>query len=120
MAVIGTGLNTTMAADELPVPTATSLRLATGKDVPTTELAAAYLRALSELLDLWPHDVEGLAERYREDSDTIGRRVRLVLPGDDEVIGTATGVDASGRIVVDADGRQVVAAAGDVTHLRPV
>ncbi|TYQ11044.1 UNVERIFIED_ORG: BirA family biotin operon repressor/biotin-[acetyl-CoA-carboxylase] ligase [Gordonia westfalica J30] len=120
VAVIGTGLNTTMTQDQLPVPTATSLQLATGQDVPLTELAASYLRALSELLDLWPHDVDGLAARYREDSDTIGRRVRLVLPGDEEVVGTATGVDASGRIVVDADGRQVIAAAGDVTHLRPV
>ena len=119
VAVIGTGLNTTMAEDQLPVPTATSLRLATGRDVPLTELAASYLRALSELLDLWPHDLDGLAARYRDDSDTIGRRVRLVLPGNREVVGTATGVDSSGRIVVDADGEQVVAAAGDVTHLRP-
>ncbi|MEO9328222.1 biotin--[acetyl-CoA-carboxylase] ligase [Gordonia aurantiaca] len=120
IAIIGTGLNTTMTVDQLPVPTATSLQLATGRDIPLTELAASYLRALSDLLDLWPHDVRGLAARYREDSDTIGRRVRLVLPGDDEVVGTATGVDASGRIVVDVDGRQVIAAAGDVTHLRPV
>ena len=30
----------------------------------------------------------------------------------------ATGVDAAGRIVIDSDGREVVAAAGDVTHLR--
>ncbi|WP_238423015.1 biotin--[acetyl-CoA-carboxylase] ligase [Gordonia sp. 'Campus'] len=119
IAVIGTGLNTTMTQEQLPVPTATSLRIVAGREVPLTDLAASYLRALSELLDLWPHDLDGLAARYREDSDTIGRRVRLVLPGDKELVGTATGVDRSGRIIVDADGRQVVAAAGDVTHLRP-
>ncbi|MCR5980018.1 biotin--[acetyl-CoA-carboxylase] ligase [Gordonia jinghuaiqii] len=118
IAVIGTGLNTTIPQDQLPVPTATSLRVATGRDVPLTDLAASYLRALSDLLDLWPHDLDGLAARYRESSDTIGRRVRLVLPGDSEVVGTATGFDPAGRIIIDADGRQVVAAAGDVTHLR--
>ncbi|WP_439032436.1 biotin--[acetyl-CoA-carboxylase] ligase [Gordonia terrae] len=119
VAVIGTGVNTTMAEDQLPVPTATSLHLSSGGEVPLTELAVSYLQALSDLLDLWPHDLDGLAARYRDSSDTIGRRVRLVLPGDREVVGVATGVDSSGRIVVDADGQQVVAAAGDVTHLRP-
>lgn len=120
VAVIGTGLNTTMTADQLPVPTATSLRLAGVDEVPLTRLAAAYLGALAELLDHWPHDVGELAARYRTSSDTIGRRVRLVMPGEQEIIGTATGVDDTGRIIVDADGRVVIAAAGDVTHLRPV
>ncbi|MDL9937094.1 biotin--[acetyl-CoA-carboxylase] ligase [Gordonia sp. ABSL1-1] len=120
LAVIGIGINTEMAQDQLPVATATSLRLATGRVVDLDELAGGFLRALDDLLGHWPADIEALAERYRERCDTLGARVRLILPGDQEVIGTAVGVDADGRIIVDADGRQVIAAAGDVTHLRPL
>lgn len=119
VAVIGVGVNTAMTEDQLPVPTATSLGIVTGGEVPVTELAAAYLRALSELLTQWPDDVVGLSAAYRDRSDTIGRRVRVVLPGDKEIVGTATGIDSSGRIIVDTDGRAVVVAAADVTHLRP-
>ncbi|MGV9713491.1 biotin--[acetyl-CoA-carboxylase] ligase [Gordonia sp. NPDC003424] len=119
VAVIGVGVNTTMTAEQLPVPTATSLQIVIGGDVPVTELAAAYLRGLSDLLTRWPDDIEGLAAMYRDRSDTVGRRVRLALPGDREIVGTATGIDESGRIVVDADGRGMVVAAADVTHLRP-
>lgn len=118
VAVIGSGINTAMTEDQLPVPTATSLSIVTGRAVPEAELAAAYLRSLADLLERWPGDVTGLAKLYRERSDTVGRRVRLLLPGDEEVVGIATGVDAAGRIVIDAGGREVVAAAGDVTHLR--
>ncbi|MFW0795983.1 biotin--[acetyl-CoA-carboxylase] ligase [Gordonia sp. CPCC 205515] len=118
IAVIGVGVNTTMTEDQLPVPTATSLAIVTGKDVSVTDLAAAYLRRLAELLDRWPAELGSLAEAYRERSDTIGRRVRVVLPGDKEVVGTATGIDSAGRIVVDANGQDVIVAAADVTHLR--
>ncbi|AZG44834.1 Bifunctional ligase/repressor BirA [Gordonia insulae] len=120
IAVIGIGINTAMTEDQLPVPTATSLQIVTGKPVSASDLAAAFLRALSDLLALWPDDVARLAEIYRERSDTVGRRVRLTLPGDQEVVGLVTGVDSAGRIVIDADGREVVAAAGDVTHLRAI
>ncbi|MXP23138.1 biotin--[acetyl-CoA-carboxylase] ligase [Gordonia sp. HNM0687] len=120
VAVIGIGINTVMTPDELPVPTATSLQISTGSAVSDTELAAAFLRGLADLLTHWPDDLDRLSAAYRERSDTVGQRVRLVLPGDQTVTGTAVGVDAMGRIVLDADGREVVAAAGDVTHLRPL
>ncbi len=120
LAVIGIGINTYMSAEDLPVPTATSLQISTGTEVAHTELAAAFLRGLGDLLTHWPDDLDRLSAAYRDRSDTVGRRVRLVMPGDQTVTGTAVGVDAMGRIVVDAEGRQVVAAAGDVTHLRPL
>ncbi len=120
IAVIGIGINTRMSADDLPVPTATSLLIATGAPVDHTALVAAYLRELSGWLDRWPDDVAGLAAAYRQRCDTIGRRVRLDLPDGSEVLGVASGVDDAGRIEVDADGRSVVASAADVTHLRSV
>ena len=50
---------------------------------------------------------------------TLGQRVRLVLPADRELIGTAVDVDRQGRLLVAADGGTTTAiAAGDVTHLR--
>ncbi|MYR06154.1 biotin--[acetyl-CoA-carboxylase] ligase [Gordonia sp. SID5947] len=120
VAVIGVGLNTAMTEDQLPVPTATSLLIVTGDEVAPADIAEQFLRALSELLALWPADVDRLADMYRDRSDTLGRRVRLVLPGDNELVGTAVRIDRTGRIVIDVDGREVVAAAGDVTHLRPI
>ncbi|GAA1481806.1 biotin--[acetyl-CoA-carboxylase] ligase [Gordonia sinesedis] len=119
VAVVGIGINTDMTADELPVDTATSLRLATGAPVDTAALATAYLRALSEWR--WPLDGAAAVEAYRHRSDTLGRRVRLTLPGGTEVVGTAVDIDPDGRIVVESDGgERTVAAAGDVVHLRPV
>lgn len=120
IAVIGIGINTRMSEDELPVPTATSLMIATGGPVDDTAVAVEYLRALSGWLDRWPDDVDALAAAYRQRCDTVGRRVRLDLPDGTEIVGAATDVDAAGRIVVDSAGTPVVASAADVTHLRTV
>lgn len=120
IAVIGTGLNLDLAGAQPPIETAASLRAVTGSAVDPTALTAAYLRALSDLLTRWPHDRAGLAADYRAASATLGAQVRLVLPGDTEVIGTAIDVDDSGRIVVDGPAGPVTASAGDVTHLRPL
>lgn len=120
--IVGAGLNTNLAADDLPVPTATSLAIETGAPLDTAAVArlgAAYLTALSDLD--WPNGIDHIAQQYRSRCDTVGRRVRLELPGDRVVVGTAVDVDDSGRIVIadDAGGR-MTAAAGDVVHLRPI
>ena len=120
VAVIGTGLNLDLTAAQPPIETATCLRSLTGAPVDPTALAGAYLRSLSALLRRWPDGLDGLAADYRAASATLGRRVRLVLPGDREVIGRAVDVDDEGRIVVEGPDGPVTAAAGDVTHLRTV
>ncbi|NDK91489.1 biotin--[acetyl-CoA-carboxylase] ligase [Gordonia desulfuricans] len=118
IAVVGTGFNTDMTADQLPVPTATSLRIELGEPVDAAALAVDYLRALGGLG--WPDDLATITRRYRDRCDTLGRRVRLILPGDDVRVGTAVDVDPDGRIVVRTDsGEQVSATAADVVHLRP-
>mgnify|MGYP002651879446 CR=1 FL=1 len=67
-----------------------------------------------------PDDVAEVARRYRDRCDTLGRRVRLSLPGERTVEGVADDVDEQGRIVVRTDdGQSFTAAAGDVLHLRP-
>lgn len=118
--VIGTGLNLDLTSAEPAIETATCLRSLTGAPVDPTALTAAYLRSLSVLLDRWPDGLTELADEYRSASATLGRQVRLVLPGDREVTGRAVDVDGEGRIVVDGPDGRVTASAGDVTHLRPV
>ncbi|MGC4934578.1 biotin--[acetyl-CoA-carboxylase] ligase [Gordonia sp. DT30] len=120
--IVGTGINTNLRTDELPVPTATSLRIEGGEPLAAPDLAALaieYLRALSE--QGWPDHLDTIAAAYREHCDTLGRRVRLILPGDTEIIGQAVDIDDDGRIVIEQDGGQrFPAAAGDVVHLRPL
>ena len=112
--VIGAGLNLTMDESELPTPVSTSLTLvgASADDLVDRALAA-YLGELKGLYTgmLAGSDIRALVEA---ECSTIGRSVRVELPGGDNLYGTATGVDGEGRLIVD--GRAI--AAGDVTHLR--
>jgi BirA family biotin operon repressor/biotin-[acetyl-CoA-carboxylase] ligase len=50
---------------------------------------------------------------------TIGSEVRVVLPGDRKLIGTARAIDREGRLIIDCGGESVAVSAGDVFHLRP-
>lgn len=120
VAVIGTGLNTTLEAADVPVETATSLRLAGAEDPDRTALAIAYLRHLDAGLAAWTNDPATARAEYLAACVTVGRAVTVTLPGDEVLRGTAVDVDVEGRIVVDdeAGGRHVLSA-GDVTHLRP-
>ncbi|MCU1411400.1 MAG: Biotin--[acetyl-CoA-carboxylase] ligase [Rhodoglobus sp.] len=112
--VIGAGLNLTMDESELPTPVSTSLTLvgASADDLVDRALAA-YLGELKGLYTgmLAGSDIRALVEA---ECSTIGRSVRVELPGGDNLYGTATGIDGEGRLLVD--GRAI--AAGDVTHLR--
>ena len=129
--VIGAGLNLTMNADELPTATSTSLALAGGFDADNLDdgqadaVLAAYLRALRSLYTDFVRlgadpDASGIRELVSEKCTTLGQQVRVELPGGDNLYGTATGIDRSGRLEVrrSADGVTTAVAAGDVTHLR--
>lgn len=123
--VVGIGLNVSMAREELPVPTATSLVLENAAVSDRDTLLRAILRGIGAEVDSWRDSgwsTENLAVRYRERCDTVGRRVRVELPGNKELLGEATDIDQQGRIVVrdDATGDRVPVAAGDVTHLRAI
>jgi BirA family biotin operon repressor/biotin-[acetyl-CoA-carboxylase] ligase len=114
--VIGAGLNTAMTPDELPVPTATSLRIAGADPLEADAVVARYLTGLRGHLEREPDD---LRERVTGRLSTRGRTVRVDLPDGSALSGVATGVDSEGRLVIDVDGRGTVAvAAGDVVHVR--
>jgi len=115
-AVLGIGLNVHQTAEELPVATATSVRLATGRDVDRTPLLESLLARLREQYAAWSTG-GGAAVRpaYLEACVTLGRDVRVVLPGGGELVGRASDVDDGGRLVVGG----TAVAAGDVVHVRP-
>ena len=128
--VIGAGLNVTMSAEQLPVPTATSLLLA-GADRAEAggaelfdRVLAAYLHSLRALVTgLWQSggdaDRSGLRAAVIARCTTIDREVRVELPGGAELLGRAVGIDAVGRLEVRDEAGQVRAvAAGGIIHLR--
>ena len=49
---------------------------------------------------------------------TVGRDVRVELPGGQPLVGRATGIDDSGRLVVLGPDGETVVGAGDVVHVR--
>jgi BirA family transcriptional regulator, biotin operon repressor / biotin---[acetyl-CoA-carboxylase] ligase len=120
--VVGLGLNVTLQREELPVPTATSLQLLGAATLDRQLLVSAILDRLDGLLDRWRSvggDDDQLRSDYARCSLTIGTTVRALLPGDREIVGVATAIDASGRLLIDEHGTEHCVAAGDITHLRP-
>jgi BirA family biotin operon repressor/biotin-[acetyl-CoA-carboxylase] ligase len=114
LAIIGIGINVGLGAEDLPVPTATSLAIA-GSSVDRTEVFTAVVPALSTILGALRSEPTAVLERYRTECDTIGREVTVSLPDGEELRGTATGLDRNGRLMV---GDRAIGA-GDVVHVRP-
>jgi len=114
--VIGSGVNTAMRAEELPVPTATSFA-ALGAACDEDALVADYLAELDRLLSALGAGGEAAADVRAAVSGscvTLGRAVAVSLPDGSTLRGTAAALDEDGRLVVD--GRAV--SAGDVVHVR--
>lgn len=130
VAVVGIGLNVAHRPDELPAGAGglpgTSLAIEGGR-TDRTELAVALLTEFDRWERRWRAAQgdpvgSGLLDAYRAGCSTIGQPVRVELPAGGpsaEILGTATDVDADGRLIVQAaDGRHAVSA-GDVVHVRP-
>ena len=118
--VLGLGINVHLAADELPVPTATSLAvLRPDRTFVRAEIMATVLAALALLYHRWEarRDSE-LVEEYLARCDTLGRTVRVLQADGSSTEGQAVAVDAAGRLQVRTDTGVEAFAAGDVLHLR--
>ncbi len=119
--VVGLGLNVTLTADEAPDPRATSLLMLGSSITDRDFLLKCILGELISRIDQWRsaggRDSE-LMNAYRQRSATLGARVRAILPGDREVIGTACAIDDLGRLSIDTGAETVRVSAGDIVHLR--
>jgi BirA family transcriptional regulator, biotin operon repressor / biotin---[acetyl-CoA-carboxylase] ligase len=130
--VVGIGLNVSTEPDELPPPgpgpagslAATSLRIAAPPGPDRGVLLAAILTGFERSYRAWTRafgDAErsGLRAGYTRRCTTIGRQVRVELPGARLLTGLATGIDRDGRLLVrTGTGAELPVAAGDVVHLR--
>jgi BirA family biotin operon repressor/biotin-[acetyl-CoA-carboxylase] ligase len=121
--VVGIGLNVTLRPDELPVPDATSLAIEQAACTDRDPLLRALLRALDTELRQWcAHEgdplASGLRHAYQQRCATLGERVRVELPGQPELTGTAVEIDTEGRLVVVSHGQRRALSVGDVTHVR--
>jgi BirA family biotin operon repressor/biotin-[acetyl-CoA-carboxylase] ligase len=143
--VAGVGLNVTLTRAELPVPTATSLLLEDAACLDRGRLLAAVLTELASRYTAWAAGpdaaapgagprpapgppapgppvpgppAESLRAEYLRWCVTIGREVRVELPGGALLTGTATDVDEAGRLAVRTGPGSTLVGAGDVVHVR--
>jgi BirA family biotin operon repressor/biotin-[acetyl-CoA-carboxylase] ligase len=132
--VVGAGLNVLQAKSELPIETATSISIESGQSIELDQILAAYLEQLKEHYVAWVSslgdaDLSGLRTKVLAACSSLGTtkgsrfgnsRVRVILPGDQEVLGNALGIDETGRLLVQAEGGKelIAVAAGDIVHLR--
>ncbi len=113
--IVGMGLNVGTRAADLPLESATSMRVAGGRPVSREDVLGAYLTALAVLV----HGGAAAARTaYSQVSATIGADVEVTQGVGVVLRGRASGVDADGRLVVETDAGPLSLAAGDVVHLR--
>jgi len=123
--VVGAGLNILQTKAELPIEAATSLVIEGNSDASIDAVLAGYLQNLKELYQSWVSAngdavQSGLRNQVIESCSTLGLSVKAILPGEQELLGKAVGLDDTGRLILQPDsGAEVVAvAAGDIVHLR--
>ena len=123
--VIGAGLNISQAPVDLPIEAATSLHIETQQKFSRNDVLRVYLENLSGLyaaLKAAAGDpiASGLKGKVDQRCITIGREVRVILPGNQELFGRAVAIDDTGRLLVQpSNGQELFAvSAGDIVHLR--
>lgn len=120
LVVVGVGVNVGQGESDLPVETATSLRLL-GVNATRESVAAGIARHFAALHHVLcaggPDDLAGLRTAYREHCATIGSDVVAHLPNE-KVHGVAVGVADGGELLLSTVAGERSIAAGDVVHVR--
>jgi BirA family transcriptional regulator, biotin operon repressor / biotin---[acetyl-CoA-carboxylase] ligase len=121
--VVGIGMNLSGGRDELPVAGATSLALEGAAGTSAGRLLAGVLGELERWYLAWSGALGdavscGLHQEYQRLCGTLGRQVKVSLPGGRTVAGLAAEVDSAGRLVVRSASGPVPVSAGDVVHVR--
>lgn len=130
--VIGIGLNVNVPRESFPEelrPIAASLHEASRQPIDRNRLIAQLLLDLEQSLDeLRTHGPARLLRAYTTRCVTLGRRVRVLLGGDQELLGTAEAIGADGALRIRASSPSLALGsqppplidirAADVIHLR--
>lgn len=128
--VIGIGLNVNVPRELFPDelrPIATSLFESSHRLIDRNRLLARLLLELEQSLDeLRDHGSSRLLQAYQRRCTTLGRRVRVVLGTNEELLGTAVAITADGTLQVrpstenSGTGKAplIDIRAGDVIHVR--
>jgi BirA family transcriptional regulator, biotin operon repressor / biotin---[acetyl-CoA-carboxylase] ligase len=122
--VVGIGINVSSGRDELPVKGATSLAAEGAAGTAAGRLLAGVLGEMERWYLAWTGTLGdatscGLRQEYQQLCGTLGRQVRVSLPGGEIVAGQAAEVDGAGRLVVRSPSSGLVpVSAGDVVHVR--
>lgn len=123
-AVVGVGLNTHWASDEIPHDLAgkvTSLAIELGDDRVSerVEILARVLVHLEAAYDLMHDDAAALLDEVRRRSSILGRTVRVSHTNGRAETGTARAILDDGALEVEVDGCIRAVHAADVERLEP-
>jgi BirA family biotin operon repressor/biotin-[acetyl-CoA-carboxylase] ligase len=117
-AIIGIGINVNQADGDFPdelKDTASSLRIASGRECDRAALSAKVITELDNIL----RNIKSkqLIKELCEKSCTIGREVELTTQGK-SIRGFALGIDSKGGLIVSSAEKKLVVTAGEVIHCR--
>lgn len=119
--VIGLGINVDWRGRARSGEAATwaSLAEVAESDIDRFDVLADLLVALDRRLIQAEHEPDRLLDAYRRRCTTLGREVRVIVPGG-VLVGTAEDVDSTGALQLRCGQRSVTVTVGDVEHLRPL
>lgn len=121
-AALGVGINVNSHADDFAPEIkdiATSMSMVTGRHHHREEIIRSILKQMQDEFE-GLRDGDGVArmlQDYKKLCSTIGKAVRAIMP-QGEVQGTATGLDASGRLIVRSEQQEHALSSADIIHLR--
>lgn len=127
--VLGTGVNVSQHRTELPTDTSSSLLLAGSRTLDRNILleeyvlnfAGLYARfgAVAGAVQQPSGDEPSLVQQINSMMLTLGQQVRAELPDGSFILGRASGIDATGALLItDQSGSSKAVSAADVVHLR--
>ncbi|GIP20070.1 biotin--[acetyl-CoA-carboxylase] ligase [Paenibacillus sp. J22TS3] len=115
--IAGIGIDANMTAEDYPEELrdkVSSLRLESGQPIDRESLIGAVMSELEKLYKLYLEEGFGpIAHLWEALSVTINQEVTLNTP-QGPVTGYATGIDMSGALILDQDGRKTLIFSGDV------
>jgi BirA family biotin operon repressor/biotin-[acetyl-CoA-carboxylase] ligase len=120
--ILGIGVNLNMERSDLPAdlqPTATSLRIESGRPVDRTRFLQELLADLEAWYGIFRRSgIEGIRSRYLDLFEWLGRRVWIQLP-DGRLHGEVSGLSSDGGLLFRlSDGKEIEIRSGEVVQMR--